>query len=237
MAKLTGSAKKAFLARMARGKKAKGRGKRRNPGATMPSALIVNPSPRKRRRRKNAKRRTHARRKRTTRRNILLPVANPRRRRRRRNPGMGGGAIKELAGLALPGAVAGAAIGFLDSKVAGRSAVITYGAKVGVALAGLTIGKKLPMGLGRALASAAFATLGYSFGVKMAGGIVAPNPVAGAADVKKALEDDSTGQMAALLDAELRGIGMGLIVDENPGMGEGEGYGYEDSEALAADED
>jgi hypothetical protein len=179
----------------------------------MPSALIVNPS--RKRRRKGSKRRHHAKR----RSNMLVPVGNPR--RRRRNPMISLNpisAVKALIPTAIGSVAAGAIIGVLDAKMAGKSQLFTYGAKIAMAVLGAQFGRKLPFGLGNAIVGASFSSIGYSMGMKAAGGLVIPGAKtpAGAAELAAAIEEDN--EIGALLDTNLRDHGMALLVDTGSGM-------------------
>ena len=169
----------------------------------MPAALIANP----RRRRRGAKRR----------RNVLVST-NPRR-RRRRNPGFNvGGIVSQVMREAIPATIAGAVVGFIDAKVAGRSALISYGTKVALAIVGQAVGHKLPMGIGSAITSAAFASIGYGFGIKMGGGVVAGSKEATAKELAAMAAED--GEMASILGAELAGMGVlvGMGEEGDPGV-------------------
>lgn len=228
---------------------------RRNEGAAPmlmnPSALIVNPRHRKRRRRRSNQvgfpNRTHRRRSwhrghRRRRDNVLIPVVANRLRRRRHNqlmplPNPGGGLVGKMIGMALPATAAGLGVGLIDAKLlAGRGAFMRYGAKVGLAALGLMTARRFPT-LGPSLAAAGFSSIGYEFGMKMGGGVLAGSKKAGMKELAAMAAEEE--EMSQLLATELHGYGMGLLVETESGMKalDPGDIGDDEGERMSGDDD
>jgi hypothetical protein len=207
------SAFKRMIAGLRRWKKGIGRKKRRNPSKSrrrvarrrkgarnMPTALLINP-------RRSRRRRALARSRRSN-----PPMARKRRkrihgRRRRRNPGGNiKAAVVQTVKTAVPALATGAALGFLDTKVlGGKKPIIGILAKVGIGAASALLLRNRP-GLACSVAGACFGTLGYSTGVKFAGGVAA---VAGPVAMKEAAKVAAEDQAAlGVLAQELQGLGV-----------------------------
>lgn len=204
----------------------------------MPSALVANPRKRRRKARRSTPARTASgrfrkrRRSRARARTTTITVRNPRRRhhrRTRRNPGMPGGFIKAAMSSVMPmglGGIGGALTGVIDSKLLANKPLVSALSKIVLGGVGAAVFRKRPP-LAYGWAGGVMGSLGYSLGVKVAGGLVAGNAkqaMKGLADL--ASEDQ---EVAALLE------GMGDLVDENNSMGDGEGEAMGDVGDAADD--
>jgi hypothetical protein len=208
-----------------------------------PVAYVVNPG----RPKTMKKRRTRKHARRTRRRNAIVYANRARRRhrrhnafvyanrghgrRRRRNPGGAAGImgkVRNVLAMSLPAVAGGFVAGFVDSKfLAGKNAVIRYGAKVGLAVvAGIALSKR-PAAAAAAMGGI-IGTIGSDLGVKMGGGVVASSKAAGMKELAAMAADD--GDLALLMREELSGYGLGLIVQDQPGRGDG--LGESDSEGM-----
>jgi hypothetical protein len=121
-------------------------------------------------------------------------VANPRRRRRRnprrrsiaRNPG--GSLMRVAKSTLMPmaaGAAGGVAAGIVDARFVGNKPMMSALSKVALGVAGAYALRRKP-NMAYAFAGGAMGTLGYSFGLRMSGGFVAPTvgtAIKGLADI------------------------------------------------------
>ncbi len=129
-----------------------------------------------------------------------------------------GGIVRVAKATVMPmglGAVAGAVAGYADTKFLATRPLVSVLSKVGLAVVGAAfLGRKHPA-LAYGWAGGMMGSTGYSFGVKMAGGLVALSPqsaLKGLADM--AAEDpDMAAQIAGLADVVDDGSGMGDIGD------------------------
>jgi len=159
----------------------------------------------------------------------------------RRNPGIMA-AAKETLTAAVPAVIAGAGIGFLDTKIlAGRSILIRVGAKVGAAaLAAVLLRSKPKMAL--ATMGAVLGTLGYEGGVRVGGGVIATSRPQGIKELAAMAAEDE--ESLGLLQEEMQGMGllteMSDMGEETPDLGDATmpDLGAEDDEiAFIGDED
>jgi hypothetical protein len=196
------------------------RRRRRNPGVT----TMARRRRRHARRRNPRRRRFHARRRNPRgRRGRFVRRRNPRRRRfhaRRRNPGMGGlvAAGKAAIGAALFSVPATFVAGFVDSKwLSSSSILIRTGVKLGLAaVAGIVFRSNAARA--NAAMGGILGTIGYEFGVRAAGGVVAGASLASKAAGVSALVTEDPRAMGVLVDAM---HGMGLQLDTGVSLGAG----------------
>lgn len=177
----------------------------------MSKARVANP----RRRRRNSRRATST-----------VTVANRRRRRnpraKRRNPRamrlrnpLGGGVMKAVKSSAVPmgmGMLGGATVGFIDAKFLAKSPTATIASKFLLGIAGALVLRKKPL-LAMGWAGGCLGTFGYTFGIKMGGGIVARDASGALAGIAEMADENP--EMAAML------AGMGDVVDD---MGDASEY-------------
>jgi len=159
----------------------------------------------------------------------------------RRNPGIVA-SVKETLFTAVPAVIAGAGVGFLDTKIlAGRSMVIRVGAKVGLAaVAGMLLRSRPKMAM--ATMGAVLGTLGYEGGVRIGGGVIATSRPQGIKELAAMAGEDE--ESLGLLTEELQGMGvlteMSNMGDETPDLGNANmpDLGADDEEiAYIGDED
>lgn len=145
----------------------------------------------------------------------------------RTNPGIMATA-KETLWSAIPAGVAGVGMGFLDTKIlAGRSAIIRVGAKIGASVvAGLLLRKRPKMAF--AAMGACLGTLGYEGGVRLGGGVIATSRVQGIKELAAMAGEDE--EALGLLQEEMKGMGLLTetgadepdLGDDMPDLGQGE---------------
>ncbi len=129
-----------------------------------------------------------------------------------------GGIVRVAKGTVMPmgfGLAAGGVAGFADTKFLSGKPIASVLTKLGLAVAGAALlGRRHPT-WAMGWAGGMMGSTGYSFGVKMAGGLVATSPqsaLKGIADM--AAEDpDMAAQIAGL-------AGLGDVVEDANGLGD-----------------
>lgn len=115
------------------------------------------------------------------------------------------------------GAIGGAITGFIDTKLLAEKHVVSVLSKAALGILGAMLLRRKPA-IAMGFAGGCFGTLGYAFGVKLGGGLVAKSAVAAAVGLGELADSDP--QVAAML------AGLADVVPD--GMGDAAGD-YSDS--------
>lgn len=169
-------------------------------------------NPHRRRRRNPARRRRGG---------TAVVMVNPRRQRRRRNPFFSkkrrhhqrrrrnpGGFITQVLSAAVPAAVTGLALGFIDAKLLSKfSAVVRIGAKLAVLVAGGYVFRKQPEIRGPLMGSIV-GSITYEQGMTFGGGTVGAGVPAAQQAISALIREDPRAM--GILVREMRGMGLHL---------------------------